>query len=128
MGDPRDCILGKHVTDDIILRRATSRNYQVEIVKATPAPRRFLSVRFEDFVLKQEEALCRLECFGDANGEDRSPTGVNRAVAAAGRQASEYLLSSSGDRDPRLRGRGKLEVVNLKAGFFLIRRGKTMER
>ena len=74
--DPRDCILGGHVTDDldrfgipydrtedILLQRATSWKYQVEIVRATPPPRRLLSVRFEDFVLKQDETLRRLEGF-----------------------------------------------------------------
>lgn len=74
--DPRDCILGGHVTDDlnrfgipyeatedILLQRATSWKYQVEIVRATPAPRRLISVRFEDFVLKQDETLRRLQGF-----------------------------------------------------------------
>ena len=74
--DPRDCILGGHVTDDlsrfdipyeatddIMLQRATSWKYQLEIVKATPAPRRLLSVRFEDFVLNQDETLRRLGDF-----------------------------------------------------------------
>ncbi len=71
--DPRDCILGGHGTDDlrrfgvtydatedILLQRATSWKYQVEIVKATPVPERLLKVRFEDFVLKQDETLDRL--------------------------------------------------------------------
>jgi hypothetical protein len=74
--DPRDCILGGHVTDDlsrfdipyeatddIMLQRATSWKYQLEIVRATPAPRRLLSVRFEDFVLNQDETLRRLGDF-----------------------------------------------------------------
>jgi hypothetical protein len=74
--DPRDCILGGHLTDDlsqfgipyeatddIMLQRATSWKYQVEIVKATPPPKRLLSVRFEDFVLNQDETLGRLEGF-----------------------------------------------------------------
>ena len=74
--DPRDCILGGHLTDDlgqfgipseatddIMLQRATSWKYQVEIVKATPPPARLLSVRFEDFVLSQDETLGRLENF-----------------------------------------------------------------
>jgi len=74
--DPRDCILGGHVTDDlgrfdipceatddIMLQRATSWKYQVEIVKATPSPRHLLPVRFEDFVLNQGETLRCLEGF-----------------------------------------------------------------
>ena len=76
MRDPRDCILGAHgtddlgrfgvpyaATDDILLQRATSWKYQVEIVKATPQPRRWLPVRFEDFVLKQGETLKRMSDF-----------------------------------------------------------------
>lgn len=76
--DPRDCILGGHgtddlgrfgvtydATDDVLLQRATSWKYQVEIVKATPVPKRLLKVRFEDFVLKQDETLQRLGAYLD---------------------------------------------------------------
>ena len=72
--DPRDCILGGHLTDNLPrfgvatektenerLRRAISWKYQVELVKATPRPKNFITVRFEDFVLRQEETLQRLE-------------------------------------------------------------------
>jgi hypothetical protein len=72
--DPRDSILGGHLTDDLgdfgiaydrtddlRLRRAISWKYQVEIVRATPKPARWTAVRFEDFVLKQEQTLSRLE-------------------------------------------------------------------
>jgi Sulfotransferase family len=71
--DPRDCILGRHVTDDLArfgiayeatddirLRRAISWSYQAKLVKATPKPDRWLTVRFEDFVLKQEWTLAKL--------------------------------------------------------------------
>jgi hypothetical protein len=74
--DPRDSILGAHLTDDladfgvpyehtedVLLRRAISWKYQREIVKATPQPARVIQVRFEDFVLKQDETLVRLERF-----------------------------------------------------------------
>jgi hypothetical protein len=74
--DPRDGILGKHLTDDLAdfgipyektdderRRRAISWKYQVEIVKATPRPKRFTTVRLEDFVLKQEETLTTLQAF-----------------------------------------------------------------
>jgi len=74
--DPRDSILGRHLTDDLAdfgvpydrpederLRRAISWKYQREIVKATPEPKHWILVRFEDFVLKQEETLTRLEEF-----------------------------------------------------------------
>ncbi len=76
MRDPRDCILGGHVTDDLNdfgvpytavsndrERRAISWKYQAEIVRATPKPVKYLEVRFEDFVLKQESTLARLEGF-----------------------------------------------------------------
>lgn len=74
--DPRDCILGSHVTDDLTrfgiphdmtadirLQRAISWEYQVELVKATPKPKHWLPVRFEDFVLDQDRTLARLEKF-----------------------------------------------------------------
>jgi hypothetical protein len=74
--DPRDCILGAHLTDDLAdfgvpydrtedvrLRRAISWKYQREIVKATPVPQYTTRVRFEDFVLCQEETLKQLETF-----------------------------------------------------------------
>jgi hypothetical protein len=72
--DPRDCILAAHMTDDLSefgivyeltddtrQRRAISWEYQVELVKATPKPKRWQTVRFEDFVLKQEQTLARLQ-------------------------------------------------------------------
>lgn len=74
--NPRDCILGQHLTDDMMdfgipyppsddirLKRAISWKYQYDLVKATPKPAHWLEVRFEDFVLKQEETLKRLEDF-----------------------------------------------------------------
>ena len=50
-------------TDDERLRRAISWKYQYDLVQATPRPAHWLEVRFEDFVLKQEETLARLEDF-----------------------------------------------------------------
>lgn len=74
--NPRDSILGAHVTDDlhdfniqypdtqdIRLRRAISWKYQYDLVHAIPRPENRIEVRFEDFVLHQEEALSRLEAF-----------------------------------------------------------------
>jgi hypothetical protein len=68
--DPRDCVLGSHVTDDLSvfnigydktddvrLRRAISWKYQRELVKATPLPKNVYSVRFEDMVFRQDEVL-----------------------------------------------------------------------
>jgi hypothetical protein len=76
--NPRDCILGAHLTDDLIdfgipyevsederLRRAISWIYQYKLVKATPKPAHWIEVRFEDFVLNQVETLKRLEDFLD---------------------------------------------------------------
>ena len=74
--DPRDSILGYHVTDDLAdfgvpydrtddlrLRRAISWKYQFDIMQATPAPAQKIEVRFEDFVMQQDATLRRLEDF-----------------------------------------------------------------
>jgi hypothetical protein len=74
--NPRDCILNYHKTDDLTQfgvphpptedlrrRRAISWKYQYDLVQATPRPRHWLEVRFEDFVLRQDETLARLEAF-----------------------------------------------------------------
>ena len=71
--DPRDCILGRHLTDDlgdfgvaypptddVRLRRAISWKYQYDLVKASPRPANWTLVRFEDFVLRQDETLAKL--------------------------------------------------------------------
>jgi hypothetical protein len=74
--DPRDSIIGRHVTDDLSdfdveyertenvrERRAISWKYQLELYKATPPPENLIEIRFEDFVLDQERTLARLEKF-----------------------------------------------------------------
>ena len=74
--DPRDSIIGAHKTDDLAdfgveyertddvrRRRAISWKYQYELMKATPKPKKWMLVRFEDFVLKQGEVLRELEAF-----------------------------------------------------------------
>jgi len=75
--DPRDCILGSHVTDDlgdfdvkypdtggdVRLMRAYSWKYQREIMRATPEPKRVVRVRFEDMALDQDRTLERLGAF-----------------------------------------------------------------
>lgn len=74
--NPRDCILGRHMTDDLSrwgigcpptdddrLRRAFSWFYQYKIVKAVPRPEHWIEIRFEDFVLDQTRTLERLEKF-----------------------------------------------------------------
>jgi hypothetical protein len=68
--DPRDSILKPHQTDDLSdfgieydktddvrLRRAISWKYQAELVRATPRPKNWLTIRFEDFVLNQDQTL-----------------------------------------------------------------------
>ncbi len=74
--DPRDGILAPHRTDDlgdfgivypatedIRRQRAISWLYQYQLMKTTPRPAHLLTVRFEDFVLNQEETLRRLEAY-----------------------------------------------------------------
>ncbi len=74
--NPRDCIIGSHKTDDLRdfgiqypqtdderRRRAISWKYQYDLVKSTPKPARWIEVRFEDLVTRQEETLARLEDF-----------------------------------------------------------------
>jgi hypothetical protein len=74
--NPRDCILGGHLTDDLTnwgikypatederLRRAISWKYQYDLVKVTPKPQHWIEIRFEDFILRQDETLERLEKF-----------------------------------------------------------------
>jgi hypothetical protein len=75
--DPRDSILGAHLTDDladfgvpydrpvddILMMRAISWKYQRDIVRATPLPTNKIEVRFEDLVCRQDETLARLSAF-----------------------------------------------------------------
>jgi hypothetical protein len=99
--NPRDCILGRHLTDDLRdfgieypatddlrLRRAISWKYQYDLVRSVPPPRHWLMVRFEDFVMNQEATLARLEQFlgfplarisvaRDAVGRWRQRSGTN---------------------------------------------------
>ena len=79
--DPYDGLLGRHLTDDLEMfgvdwhdggvagedevhdARVASWLYQRAIVAATPRPGRALDVRFEDFVLDQENTLAAVERF-----------------------------------------------------------------
>ena len=74
--DPRDSILGGHYTDDLarfgipfasnsdtLRTRADSWKYQYDIVKATPEPKRFIRIRFEDFILDHQHSISRLTEF-----------------------------------------------------------------
>ncbi|MCL5271560.1 MAG: sulfotransferase, partial [bacterium] len=104
--DPRDSILGAHLTDDLAdfgvpydktdderRRRAISWKYQHDIMKATPSPARRIDVRFEDFVLDQERTLARLEAylrFAPARIEVR-PDAVGRWRADPGRHDFDFI-------------------------------------
>ena len=74
--NPRDCIIGGHITDNLNdfgieypattderRRRAISWKYQYDLVKATPRAPHWTEIRFEDFVLRQDETLAKLEDF-----------------------------------------------------------------
>ena len=83
--DPRDTVATKHITDkleafdipcnEINITKITSIKpyekgiesycYQREIVMHTPAPYRFLEVKFEDFVLNQNVTLEKISQFLD---------------------------------------------------------------
>ncbi len=112
--DPRDCILGRHLTDDLRdfginypltddlkLRRAISWKYQYDLVHATPRPQHWLEVRFEDFVLNQEETLTRLEEF---LGFPLARIPVNRQ--AVGRWRKDSDVSAYDFLEPALREYG----------------------
>ena len=74
--DPRDSIMGQHMTDDLDrfgipheatddlrLRRAISWKYQYDIMRATPFPHNRIELRFEEFVLRQDDTLAALKDF-----------------------------------------------------------------
>ena len=74
--DPRDCILSDHLTDDleafgikydktenIRRNRAISWLYQRELVRATPAAKNMIHIRFEDLVFEQKATLERIGAF-----------------------------------------------------------------
>ena len=104
--DPRDSILGAHLTDDLAsfrvpyekmddvrLMRAISWKYQREIVKATPPPKHTIDVRFEDFVLKQDETLARVEAFLGIvlDKIEVNPEAVGRWKTDEGRHDFDFL-------------------------------------
>jgi hypothetical protein len=76
--DPRDALLGDHLTDkiasfkapagtwysaNILKLRMQSWLYQMKIVQATPKPKNFIHIKFEDFCLHQEDTLSKLSDF-----------------------------------------------------------------
>jgi hypothetical protein len=70
--DPRDNVLGAHLTDDLprfggphfegteLERRQRSWLYQSDLVERTPRPRHFLRMRLEDWVEDRERECSRL--------------------------------------------------------------------
>jgi hypothetical protein len=113
--DPRDSILGGHLTDDLrdfgisypptdnlYERRAISWKYQYDLVKATPRPAHWIEVRFEDFVLRQDETLARLEKF----------LGINLAKVPVNPQAVGRHL-----RDPKARSFDFFEPALREYGY-----------
>lgn len=77
--DPRDAILGNHggggnlgrigipdvTSKNIQYRRAVSYKYHFDIVDQSPRPNNWIAIRFEDFVLRQEQELSKLEDYLD---------------------------------------------------------------
>jgi len=74
--NPRDCIVRGHITDnmknfgipfpesdDIRFMRAVSWKYQYDLIRSTPKAKHWIEIRFEDFVLRQEQTLKKLEKF-----------------------------------------------------------------
>ena len=104
--DPRDCILGAHLTDDLNdfgvkydktederRNRAISWLYQREIVRATPAPEKTISVRFEDLVFDQDNTLARVgEFLGIPLSKiEMRPDSVGRYKTDAGVHMSDFF-------------------------------------
>lgn len=99
--NPRDCILGAHMTDDMAKfgitlpptddpreRRAFSWKYQFDIVRATPPPRHRLSLRMEDFVLRQDQVIEQLGRF-----TGRSMVKIPVKAETVGRYARDYGIN-----------------------------------
>ena len=104
--DPRDVVLADHPTDDLrrfgieyeptdnVRRmRAISWKYQSQIVAATPPPKRMITVRFEDFVLRQQNTLRQLEKFLGFGLEsiDVEPASVGRYRQDDGEHDFDFL-------------------------------------
>lgn len=112
--NPRDCILGRHMTDDLgrwgigcpptedeRLRRAYSWIYQYRLVKAVPRPRHWIEIRFEDFVLDQDHVLGRI---GDFLGIPLSRIPVN--PDAVGRYRTDHGRNHHDFFEPAMREYG----------------------
>ena len=105
--DPRDCILGGHVTDDMAQfhiempetddvreQRALSWKYQRELMLATPDPKHILRLRFEDMVFNQDETLEQLGAFlGRKMAKiPMRPDSVGRYKTAEGKVMYDFFL------------------------------------
>jgi len=104
--DPRDCVLGSHVTDDLSrfnikydktdderLRRAISWKYQRELVRVSPKPKYAHYVRFEDMVFNQDEELRKLSGFLNVEMAkiEMRPDSVGRYKTAEGRYMFDFF-------------------------------------
>ena len=77
--------------EDERLRRAISWKYQYDLVKSTPKPERWIEVRFEDFVLKQDETLERLEDFLRHSAGPRRHAARTQSIAGNGDDGVNYF-------------------------------------
>ena len=100
--DPRDVILDAHITDDLrkwnvpcptlddeLAVRAYSWLYQYNLAHSFIKPKRWLVVRFEDFVLRQQETLERI---GDFYHMKMVPIPVNRDKVGVWRTREPDIL------------------------------------
>ncbi|MCB0064083.1 MAG: sulfatase-like hydrolase/transferase, partial [Caldilineaceae bacterium] len=92
------------------LQRAISWQYQYEIVKATPKPAHWLSVRFEDFVLDQQTTLARISDFLEIplRAIAVRPESVGRYDQATGLSYFDFLdegMQEFGYTIPRIQAR-----------------------
>ena len=110
--DPRDCILGAHLTDDlgdfgipydktgdVRHDRAVSWLYQREIVRSVPEPKNALYVRFEDMVFDQDNTIARISDYLGipiAKIEMR-PDSVGRYKTDDGRHMFDFFESDMKD-------------------------------
>jgi Sulfotransferase family len=115
--NPRTNVLKHHLTDDLhifgvahppphtvfdrgdVAKRVRSWIYQSELVRACPKPAKWLRVRFEDFVLKQDQTLATLSDFlgrklvripVDTEAANRVPSSSLRLESYLRRIGSDY--------------------------------------
>jgi hypothetical protein len=108
--DPRDVILDLHITDNIrkwnvpapmpqslYNMRAISWYYQYELAHSIIKPKRWLEVRFEDFVLHQEREVERI---GDFLHMKMVQIPVQKDKVGAWRRAEDVMLHNEFLQEP----------------------------